>query len=384
MDSQFFFLLSLIFYTLRVEKEKLIYWWLTCVFITLALITNGDRFAFITPIIIELFLYKKQAIRQMFIFGLIFSIGMILCELPYHIAFLLTHNYKIVVENPSYLEQQLWILARLSGFGIKINPLSFVSYPYMLLNITGYLFSIFLILGIVKVIRSRSKLEIILLVILSSTLLFLSIHSLQAFRAISPILPLLAIGASIGVFSLIKYLKSRIIRIVFLFVITLITLFEFTLKDITLLNYSSPYLKAMDVLNSQKAMHIVTTTDAIFRSLNPNIRTTNYQNTIGIGELSIKDNPDFIVTNIQKYTIPTRAINLTKDIDQTTSLIQQNCIPVFSIEDINSHLLGQLFAYEHNSSINKTVNFLNKFYIPNDGRLDIYSFKDCFRRISSS
>lgn len=390
MDSQFFFLLSLIFYILRIKKGKLIYWWLTSIAITLALVTNGDRFAFITPIIIELFLYRRQAIRQIFIFGLVFSVGMILSEIPYHIAFLLTHNYKIIIENPSYLEQQLWILARLTGFGLKINLLSFLSYPYMILNTTGYLFSIFLVLGIIKTIRSKNKLEIVSLVSFSSTLLFLSIHSLQALRAISPILPLFAIEASIGLLFIIKYLsaylKNRLMLVGILLILILATIFELVLNSLPLLNYTSPYLKTMSILTSQNAKHIVTTTDAIFKSVNPNIQTINYQNTLGVGDFSIKgeNSPEFIVTNIQKYTIPTRAINLTKDIDKTTDLIQKNCSPVYSSYDINSHLLVKLFAFEHNSSINKTTEFLNKFHIPEDGRLNIYKFRECIEQISSS
>lgn len=387
MDSQFFFLIALIFYVKRVETAKLVYWWLTSIFICLALITNGDRVAFLTPLVTEIFYYKNKAVKSLFIFSIVFITSIILVELPYHIAFLLTHNYNLYIPNPTYIEQQIWIYTRLSNFGTKLNFLSLLSYPYMLINTTGYLFFTLTIVGFFKSILAKNKAYTILVISVFITLLFQSIHSLQALRAISAILPLLAIGAAIGLLFLKKIIETEGLagkyKPVLILLITFITILELAVNTLPLLNYNSPFTQLAFFLKNNHIKTIITTNDIVIKNYNPNLKTINYQNSIGIGKISKleADPPEYIVTTIQKYTIPTKAINLSPDLDRTTEAIEKKCEPTLILPNLNSPLLIKLFAFEHNSRLDQTYSFIKKHTQKMDYLL-VYNYKDCINKLS--
>jgi len=387
MDSQFFFLISLILYIKRIQTNKLIYWYLTSTFISIALITNGDRIAFLTPIVTEIIYYRLRALKSLIIFAIAFIFSIILVEIPYHIAFLLTHNYNLYIPNPTYIEQQLWIYTRLSNFGTKLNLLSLLSYPYMLISTTGYLFFTFIIIGFIKSLKLKDKLNNVILICLSLTLLFQSIHSLQALRAISAILPLLTIEAAIGILFVIKVLETKIknknLLTIFSLLLVSTTILELFINSLPILNYISPYQNLSIFLNNNQAKSLVTTNDIVIKNFIPNVKTINYQNTLGVNNFSKfeSEQPNFIITTIQKYTILTKAINLSSDLDPITKSIEANCQPVFSVTNLNSSILLKLFAFEHNSKLNQTHQFIEKYKNQKD-QLQVYNFKECIKKIS--
>lgn len=388
VDSQFFFLIALIFYILRVTKNKRRYFILTAIFIVIALMTNGDRIAFLSPLIVEVIAFQKKALKNILIFIFLLILGIFFAELPYHLAFLLTHNYYIPITNPTYIEQQLWIMARLGGFGARISLLSFFSYPYMIINTTGYLFFILAFIGIINSLRSSNRSLRMITWFILITYIFQSIHALQALRATSAILPLLAIEAAVGISFIYKLLYKfsfrYLVRSLLIVCLLLFIFGELLINAIPVIKYKSTYPNLISFLKTNQAKTIVTTDQTITNALAPGIDAINYQVTLGNNNLLplSSKKPDFIVLSFQKYTIPTKALDLTLNLDTTTKLIEKNCQPIYYTKQFNNPEVIKFFAFEHNSHINKTYEFLNN--LNNfDNNIKVYSYKTCMNKISN-
>lgn len=396
VDSQFFFLVSLIIYLFYFRKKAMWLFALCGFFIGLAFITNGDRFAFFTLLILETILRKKDSLKSNTLFLIAFAIPVFLAEIPYHIAFLLTHHYQLTPDIPTYWEQVLWNHTRLLSFTQSKSLTSFLSYPFTLISLGGTTFFTFVILGIFWMIKNW-KLQIywIILIPVLTTFLFQSAHGLQATRGISPILPLLSIAAAIGIFEIkkvIPYLQKKsllnlsTLKNSRLFTLLgLIVILELTYKSFGLLNYTTNLPDALHFLKTHNAKVVITTSDILLTAYDPTIKTINYQ--INSGKLkSLPESNDqgYLLTNIQKYTITTKARGLKKQLDNNLTVIEQSCNPIFNQPEISNRTLINFYAFEHNVSLKDTLDFINHFDNNSDGNIKIYDYKSCLKKINQN
>lgn len=396
VDSQFFFLISLIIYSIYFKNRVLWLFALCGFFIGLAFVTNGDRFAFFTLLILETIIRKKDSLKSNALFLVFFIIPFFLAEMPYHIGFLLTNHYQMTPGIPTYWEQVLWNHTRLLSFTQSKSLTSFLSYPTTLINLGGITFFSSIILGIIWMIKNR-KLQVywIILVPVITTLLFQSAHGLQASRGISPLLPLLSIIASIGILKIKdiflflrkkSFSKQPILQGNRLYILlVLILASELIYKSHGLLSYKTNMPEAISFLKVNNAKAVLTTSDILLTAYDPTTKTINYQINSGkFNSLSELNNQGFLLTNIQKYTISTKARGLRKQLGNDLTLIEQKCTPIFNKPEISNRTLIDFYAFEHNVSLSETLNFIGDFDTRTDGNIRIYDYKSCLEKINQN
>lgn len=396
VDSTFFFVVSLIFLILLIQKNNLKFLVLSSLFLSFSYLTNNNRFAFYTPfllLIIHLFNINpinskknlidatKQIAKKLFLFISIFIIPLIIFEIPYYLAYLLTHNLGIIVTNPTYIEQLLWLYTRLLSFGSNLSLYSLLSYPYIFLSFFGLTFTVIFLFGIWAFIKERKKHPLISIMPIFITLIFSSIHTLQPPRAISPIIPLLSIVTSVGIFYLSdKFGKYNLVLIT---IISFLLFSEFIYKDINFLNYNTNFQEAINFMQKNNISKITTTADSTITAYDNHIDTRNYMNLAydNFNRENILNEYRYFLTNNQKYTINTNAQGLSKNVDPTLESIEIKCVPIFQKPDNQNEFFMKLFILEHNFSILNTWKFKSDFDIKNDSFIKIYDYKICHDKL---
>lgn len=378
-DAQFFFLISLITYLKYLKSKQSFFYFLTALLIGFCFITNGDRIAFFAIPLLDLAIHIKKWLKSLLIFCTGFIIPVLLAELPYYLAFLLTHNLGIIMTNPTYLEQQLWAHTRLSRFGYETSLFSIFTYPYALLVFGGVVFTFTLTVGLIKTISLKDKRFWVILTPIALTLLFQSIYSLKVLRALIQILPLLAICAAIGADAIFKKMR-KVVRPNLLIIIFFALLFiESVYRTYPVLIYNNRSEQAVNFVGSKISAKILATNALALKVYLPNKHITPYQNVFlaAKGEAIDFTAYDYLITTPQKYTIASEGRFLTTTLDPNLKLIEKSCLPIQVVSEQLPKTLLYLFAFDHNANLKKSLDFINSFDYNKDFQTKIYDLNRC-------
>jgi hypothetical protein len=388
-DAGTFFLLSLICYYFFIKTKSLRYYLIMALLIGIAFIITASRFAFITPIIVDIFLNRSAGLKRLPLFIIVFILPTIFVEAIYHYIFLLTHNLGIIFAYPTYIEQLLWSYIRLSSKANNYSLINLSSYLIMLIQLGGISFLVSSAYGVATGIKSKDKILLPFIFITLLTLGFQSLFFLKAARGISPILPLICIFAGLGIINLARLLKKNSYTKVFssALIIILLCVFilgEFLSKDFQFFNQSTKMPQTINYLKSNHIQNLVTPSYTLIKGLDPTTKVLNYQNTLAKDKTYKFDVQNiYLLTNYQKYTVENTAYTVTHRLDSTLTLIEKNCQPTFTAYENFSPLTIAMFAYEHNTNMEKTLEFINSYDYYKDSAINIYNLDLCLPLINS-
>ena len=86
---------------------------------------------------------------------------------------------------------------------------------------------------------------------------------------------------------------------------------------------------------------------------------------------------DYLVLTPQKYTFASGGRYLTKQLDNTLSIIEKTCQPIKTISQPLPQTLLYVFAFDHNADLKKNLDFIKNFDYSKDSQIRIYKLSDC-------